>query len=47
MSGPDQEQLASLAYLSNVPDTNRQVSNFIAGLSNSVYSQYMNAASGG
>jgi hypothetical protein len=38
----DQEGLASLAYLSNVGDTNRLVSNFVASMSNSVFSQYMN-----
>lgn len=45
MSPADQEELASLAYLSNVADTNTSVSSFIQGLNNSVYSQFMNAAS--
>lgn len=44
MSGQDQEVLGSLAYLSGVADNNTSVSKFIAGLSNSVYSEFMNAA---
>jgi hypothetical protein len=43
-SQADQEQLASLAYLSSAGDTNLEVSKFISSMSNSVFSQYMNTA---
>lgn len=45
-SQADQEQLASLAYLSDVGDTNLEVSKFVSSMSNSVFSQYMNTALG-
>jgi hypothetical protein len=46
----DDEGLAQLAYISGatvgVGDGNTAVSKFIGGLSNAVYSQYMNQAQG-
>lgn len=44
MSPLDQEELASLVYLSNVADTNTAVTSYIQSLNNSIYTQAMNSA---
>ena len=44
MNNAEQEQLASIALLSGVPNTNRAISNFIRQIDNSQYQHLVAAA---